>query len=364
MAKAKRLRVGVIGAGIGEYHLAGYESHPQAEVVALCDLDETKLAASAAAHGIPHTFTDYKEMLGLAELDAVSVCVPNFLHAPLVLAALAAGKHVLCEKPLSVDAKTGRKMVDAAKAAKKLFMIQFNNRYRPEATALKSAVDSGALGEVYFARCGWIRRNGIPGWGGWFTQKEYAGGGPLIDLAVHMFDLTWWLMGRPQPVSCLGATYSKFGPKMEALGPWGAPNVKGKFDVEDMGVGMVRFANGATVHLEASWASRIEREWCYSTLCGDVAGATLERQWDRDGDDSTAVDKFKIFKQAHGAPVDEDVKVAPDPAMGRLSAVRHFVDSVLNNTPLISPASDGLVMMKILDALYKSAQTGKAVNIS
>ncbi len=363
MARLKQLRVGVIGTGIGAYHLQGYQSHPQAEVVALCDVNPKALEAAGAQYGVSRLFTDYQEMLAMKNLDAVSVCVPNFLHAPIATAALQAGKHVLVEKPLATDAKTGQKMVDAAKKTKKTFMIQFNNRYRPEAKVLKEAVDSGELGNLYFARCGWIRRNGIPGWGGWFTDKDLSGGGPLIDLAVHMFDLTWWLMGKPRPVTCLGSTYSAFGPKMEALGPWGVPNTQGKFNVEDMAVGMVKFEGGATIMLEASWASRIEREWVYATLCGDKAGATLERQWAVDGIDDTSIDKLRIFKQEHGAPVDVDLKVQPDPAMGRLEAVRHFVDCVLHGKQPISPATDGLEIMKVLDALYKSAQTGKAVNI-
>jgi predicted dehydrogenase len=361
---AKTLKVGVIGTGIGTYHIEGYLSHPQAEVVALCDINQIALELAGAKYCIPHLFTDYKRMLEMKELDAVSICVPNALHAPLAIAAFAAGKHVLCEKPLATDVKSGEKMVAAAKAAKKIFMIQFNNRYRPEGQLLKEYVDAGALGNLYFARCGWIRRNGIPAWGNWFTQEQSSGGGSLIDLGVHMLDLTWWLMGRPQPVLCLGSTYGKFGPKREALGPWGAPNLKGKFDVEDLAVGMIKFANGATILLEASWASRIEREWCYSTLCGDVAGATLERQWAVEGIDDTSIDKLMLFKQEHGTAVDETLKVLPDPYMGRLAAVRHFVDSALSGKAPLSPGTDGLAIMKILEALYKSAKTGKAVSIA
>ena len=363
MRKRDRVRLGVIGVGIGKTHIEGYLSHPQAELVALCDVNEAALAAAAAGYGVPLTFTDYRDLLALPDLDAVSVCVPNYLHAPLALAALQAGKHVLTEKPLSTDAKLGQKMVDAATKAKKLFMIQFNNRYRPEAQLLKQFTEAGELGEIYFARCGWIRRNGIPGWGNWFTTQQYAGGGPLIDLAVHMLDLTWWLMGKPQPVTCLGATYQKFGPKMECLGPWGKPNLQGVYDVEDMAVGMLRFANGATILLEASWASRIEREFVYSTLCGDLAGATLERVWDVDGIDDTSHDRLKLFRTEHGAPADVDLKVEPDPMMGRTTAARHFVDCCLGLAKPISPATDGLAIMKILDALYQSAKTGKAVSL-
>jgi len=220
------------------------------------------------------------------------------------------------------------------------------------------------LGKLYFARCGWIRRNGIPGWGGWFTNRDLAGGGPLIDLAVHMLDLTMWLMGNPEPVTVLASTYSVFGPKMEALGPWGTPNLKGKFNVEDMAVAMIKFAGGQTISLEASWASRCKREWVYSTLMGDKAGASLERVFGFDGVDDTSIDTLELYTQENGVPVNRELIVQPDPAMGRHSAVSHFVDCLLDDSvEMISPATDGLRIMKILDAAYKSAETGKAVNI-
>ncbi|MGD9497607.1 MAG: Gfo/Idh/MocA family protein [Armatimonadota bacterium] len=357
-----KIKAGVIGAGIGKYHIEAYQMHADAEVVALCDVNEEALAATAACYGIERAFTSHQEMLEL-DLDCVSVCVPNKLHAPLTIDCLSAGKHVLCEKPLARNAREGQRMVDAAEKAGLTLMVQFNNRFRPEARVLKGYADDGLFGDIYFARCGWIRRNGIPGWGGWFTQKEMAGGGPLIDLAVHMLDLTMWLMGNPTPELCLASTWSVFGPKMEALGPWGTPDRKGSFDVEDMAVGMIRFGGGQTILLEASWASRIKREWVYSTLMGTNAGASLERVFGVDGVDDSAIDTLEIFTQEQGEAVDRLVKVEPDPAMGRHAAVRHFVDCLIEGKPPISPATDGLRIMKILDAMYKSAATGKAVAI-
>jgi len=357
-----KIKAGVIGAGIGKYHIEGYQSHGDAEVVALCDINEEVLAETAREYGVERTFTDCEEMLAL-DLDCVSVCVPNKLHAPLTIECLTAGKNVLCEKPLARTAREGKKMVDAAADAGLTLMIQFNNRFRPEAQILKGYADDGAFGDIYFARCGWIRRNGIPGWGSWFTTAEVAGGGPLIDLAVHMLDLTMWLMGNPEPEICMASTYSVFGPKMEALGPWGTPNRRGRFDVEDMAVGMIRFADGQTILLESSWASRIKREWVYSTICGTEAGATLERVFAVDGIDDSAVDTLEVYTQEQGEAVDRVVKVEPDPAMGRHAAVRHFVDCLISGEEPISPATDGLRMMKILDAMYRSAERGKAVTI-
>jgi predicted dehydrogenase len=360
---AKKVRAGVIGVGIGKYHLEGYQSHPDAEVVALVDLREDALQAAACKYGVANAFTDHHQMLKMKEVDCVSVCVPNKFHMPLVMDCLKAGKHVLTEKPLARNAAEGQKMVDAAKAARKLLMIQFNNRFRPESQLLKSYIDAGDLGDIYFARCGWLRRNGIPGWGNWFTTRELAGGGPLIDLAVHMLDLTMWFMGNPQPETVLASTYSVFGPKMEALGPWGTPNPKGVYDVEDMAVAMIKFANGATIALEASWASRCKREWVYSTLMGKQAGASLERVFAVDGIDDTSVDTLELYTQRYDQPVNQSLIFPADEAMGRHSAVMHFVDSIVSGKQPISPGTDGLRIMKILDAAYKSAQTGKAVTI-
>lgn len=361
---AKKVKTAVIGAGIGRYHVMGYEAHPNAEVVAVCDLNPAAASALADAHGVGKVFEDYKRMFAEAEIDAVSVCVPNAFHMPVVLDCLAAGKHVLCEKPLARNAKEGQKMVDAAAKAGKLLMIQFNNRYRPEATVLKQYISDGELGDIYLARAGWVRRNGIPGWGGWFTQKETAGGGPIIDLGVHMLDLTMWLMGNPEPDVVLASAYSVFGPKMEALGPWGTPNTKGKFDVEDMGCALIKFRGGQTIILEAGWAARLKREHVYSTLMGTKAGASLERVFSIDGVDDTSVDTLELFGQENGVPVNRSLLVEPDPYMGRLNAVSHFVDCLASGAECMSSGADGLRIMKILDAVYKSAQTGKAVTIS
>ncbi len=300
---ATGIKAAVIGAGIGKFHIEGYQMHPRSEVIAVADLNPQAGEKVATCYGVPRVYLDYKEMLQDPAIDCVSVCVPNALHAPVVVDCLRAGKHVLCEKPLARDAREGAKMIEAAKKSGRKFMIQFNNRYRPEASLLKEYVDKGDLGTVYFARCGWIRRNGIPGWGGWFTSREMAGGGPLIDLAVHMLDLTMWLMGNPEPVTVLASTYSVFGPRMEALGPWGTPNKQGTFDVEDMAVAMIKFAGGQTISLEASWASRCKREWVYSTLMGDKAGASLERVFGFDGVDDSSVDTLEVFTQEHGVPV-------------------------------------------------------------
>ena len=224
-------------------------------------------------------------MLALPELDAVSVCTPNFLHAELALASMAAGKHVLCEKPMANTLENAQQIAKAAKEVSTIFMMGMNNRFRGDTTVLKALIEAGELGDIYYAKCGWVRRAGIPGLGGWFTTKSMSGGGPLIDLGVHMLDMTMYLMGNPAPVSVSGSTYAHFGPRGLGSSNYGYkpdPSTPLKYDVEDLATGLIKFDNGATLFVEASWASHIAHEKNYSILMGTEGGAQL--------------DPFQVFK--------------------------------------------------------------------
>jgi hypothetical protein len=215
----------VIGLGVGLAHARGYQANPEAELAAICDIDPVRLRERGELLGIPleMQFTDYQEMLKMPELDVVSVALPNYLHAPVTVAAFQAGKHVLSEKPIATCKQEAQRMVDAAKEYGKTLMVCFNYRFREDARWLLGMRDAGRLGSVYFARSGWMRNNGIPGFGGWFTDKAMSGGGPLIDLGVHILDLTLWLMGYPQPVSVSGATFLDVWPaRAQSLGRPGA----------------------------------------------------------------------------------------------------------------------------------------------
>jgi len=350
LAKSKskngKIGVGVIGLGIGKLHLQGYSQSPNAEIVAVCDLIEEKTKKAAAQYGIENTCTDYRELLAMPGIDAVSVCVPNHLHAEMTIAAFEAGKHVICEKPLAMSPKEGEAMVAASKKAGKLFMTAFNNRFRGDTQTLKRFIQDGELGEIYFAKTGWIRRKGIPGFGSWFTTKSKSGGGPLIDIGVHVLDLTLWLMGNPKAISVTGSTYAMFGPKGEGQGTWGTAEAGGGFDVEDLATAFIRLQGGATLLLEASWASHIKGDAIYTNLMGTKGGAEL--------------DPLRIYKDMEGAPVDI-TPACPDQGGGHLMEVMHFADCVANKKALISTGEHGLEIIRILDGIYKSAKTGKEV---
>lgn len=351
MASNTAIRVGVVGVGIGRTHLDGYKKLGDAvDIFAICDLNEERAKKAAEDFGAKHVFADYHEMLALDDLDAVSVCTPNSLHAEVALACIAAGKHVLCEKPMADTLANARKIVEATRQSDKLFMMGMNNRFRGDTQVLKKMIDDGQLGDIYYAKCGWTRRNGIPGLGGWFTTKALSGGGPLIDIGVHVLDLTTYLMGNPAPVSASGSTYAKFGPRGKGGGAWGAaPDLaKAKtFDVEDLATGLVKFDNGATLLLEASWASYIAHDQFYSTLLGTEGGADLE--------------PLRVYKDLSGAPV--DIHPQAPRVGGHEAEVKHFVTCIQEGKQPLATAEQGLHILQILDAIYRSAETGREVVI-
>jgi predicted dehydrogenase len=344
----EKLRVGVIGLGIGSCHINGYREHPQAEVVAIADMDSKRLAAKGEEFKISSQYTDPLKMIRDEKLDVVSVATPNKFHKPLVLAALKAGSHVLCEKPMAMNAKEGQAMVAAAKAAKKRLMIDFSYRFNPQSYALKKAVEGGILGEVYYARTIWNRRRGLPGFGGWFGQKDLAGGGPLIDLGVHRLDLALWLMGYPKPAWVMGNVYDPIGSRL-------AKEQKKKFDVEDFASAMIKFENGASLSLEASWAANIKQnEEMETRLLGTKAGLVQKNihegyEWEAE-----------IFVERDGCQY--DMKLHP-PVPAAKGAMYHFVDAIVNNTPHMATGEEGVTVMKILDAIYASARKGGPVQI-
>lgn len=345
--KLEKVGVGVIGVGIGSLHIQGYKQCPEAEVIAVCDANEERARACANQYGIPNVYTDYKEMLSRNDIDAVSICTPNYLHAPMTIAAFEAGKHVICEKPLAMTPAEGEAMVEAAKKAGKLFMTAFNNRFRGDSQVLKKFIDNGRLGEIYYGKTGWIRRKGIPGMGSWFTKKSMSGGGPLIDIGVHVLDLALWFMGCPKAVTVTGSTYAKFGPKGEGSGTWGTAETNGGFDVEDLAAAFIRLDTGATLFLEASWASHIKQDMIYTSLCGTEGGADLE--------------PLQIYTDIDG--VQTDLLPSFPQLSGHIMEIRHFVDCLTKGTELISTGEQGLEVVRILDAIYRSAEQGKEITL-
>ena len=343
-----KLRVGVIGLGMGKGHIRGYATHPQAEVVAIADLNEQVLATVGDEYGINGRYTSAEQMLAEANLDVVSIATPNKFHKAYTLAAFAAGCHVLCEKPMAMNAAEGREMLAAAEKAGKRLMINFSYRFSEPSFALKAQVDSGILGDIYFARTVWHRRRGIPRFGGWFGQKALSGGGPLIDLGVHRLDLALWLMGYPQPTWVMASAYNPIATRL-------ATEAGVAYDVEDMAVALIKFANGATVEVEASWATNIrEAELMETRLLGTKAG--LVQRNVNEGY------QFEAELYVENAGYQFDMKVHP-PLKPVPNSMNHFVESIVTDTPHIATGEEGLLVMQLLDAIYESAATGAPVQI-
>jgi predicted dehydrogenase len=355
---AEIIKAAVVGMGVGMAHARGYKSCPDAELVAICDADPVRLHERGDQLGIPRDmrFTDYNDVLKMPEIDVISIGLPNFLHAPVAIAAFQAGKHVLCEKPLACSSEEAQAMVEEACVAGKSLMVCFNYRFRDDARWLMSMRDAGRLGNVYFARSGWIRNSGIPGFGGWFTNKAMSGGGPLIDLGVHILDLTLWLMGYPRPVSVSGTTFAQFGPDGKKAA--GRKSGHGGFDVEDLAAGMVRFENGAALQIETSWASHTKpgRDDYFVNLYGSEGGSELYVA------NYTDRDTLTFYTEECGQPVQIKPAIV-NRAGGHELAVEHFVQSVRNNLPVESTGEQGLALMRIIEGLYQSASSGREVRL-
>ena len=356
----KKLRVGLVGlGGMGGMHSGSHIHNPEEELAAICDIIPEKVEATLN-HWDPtgcdtKGFTDFKEMIDTMELDAVDICTPNDFHSIIAVYALEHGLHVFSEKPDAVSVEECEKMKAAAEKNGRVLMVMRNNRYYSNSVYLKNFIENGGAGDIYCGRCGWIRRRGIPGKGGWFTTKAKSGGGPLIDLGVHMIDLSIWLMGNPKPVAVSGCTFNKFAENTAESdsehSAFGEAKDGGTFDVEDLAMGFIRFDNGACLQIEFSWASNIERETRFVELRGTKAGI----KW---GDDGSA----EIYSETADGKLTNDRHTC-DMGNGHDAALRHFTRIVLHDAEKDFVPEQGLNMIKILSAIYESAKTGKEVRL-
>lgn len=341
------LRVGVIGAGWAArvVHLPGFRAAGQ-PVAAICDVNPDPARVLAEQYGIPRVYTDWRDMLANERLDAVSVCVPNRFHREAVLAALEAGAHVLCEKPLATSASEARELFAAAARHGRILMAAQSFRFDAGPRAIHRIVQAGHLGTVYYAEATAMRRMGIPAWGT-FHQSSHSAGGALLDIGVHMLDLAVWLMGNPEPLRVSASLQTRFGPRPEIARMFRNAWDPTRFDVEDFGVALVHFANGATLLLRATWAAHIEKQVFNVTLCGDEAGATTHPP--------------VIYRNREGIPADEHLQVVETRMYERELA--HWVRVLRGEAePLVKPA-ETINVQRILDAAYRSAAEGREVAV-
>jgi len=357
---AKKVKVGFVGCGAiaNEKYFRALGAVPEADVVAFCDIIPERAEKMREKYGAKKgkVYEDYKELLKDDSLDVVHVCTPNRSHAPITIAALKAGKHVLCEKPMATTYKDAKAMCDAATKAGKLLSIGYQYRCRPAPLYLKEICKNGDLGEIYYAKAHAIRRRGVPTWGVFLNEKE-QGGGPLIDIGTHALDMTLWMMDNYKPKTVMGTTYKKLNDHPDCgnkFGPWDVS----KFTVEDSAFGFIVMENGATIVLESSWAlNTFEGGEAMCTLCGTKAGADMR------GGLRIASDKYGQFTEFKPEFSDGAIAYVPGGKVWLPEELesRNFYDAVLHGTELRTKPEQALVVTQILEAIYESSRTGKAV---
>ena len=352
------LRVGVVGLGYaGEQHLKNFVKMPNVEAVALAGLEEGRLRELGGLYGVRNLYRSWEELVARDDLDVVSIGAPNHLHAPIAIAALKGGKHVLCEKPLARTGAEAEGIVRAATEADRAVHIAFTQRERGDVQALKRHVDEGNLGRIYHAKATWMRRNGIPGMGGWFTSKEMAGGGPLIDLGVHMIDMALYLMGEPEVETVSCATYAELGPRGRGgRADFGLMQGDSPYEVEDLATAFIRLSGGATLNLEAGWAVYRESSDDFGvTLYGTDGGAEMKVK------NYGTRDTVRIYTDVAGLPA----VVLPEiePREGHLAVVRRFVETIRSGDWAGQFGEDGLRRARVIDACYASALENREVSL-
>lgn len=349
-----KLKIAVIGVGsIAESHINAYIKNPNCELYAFCDINEQTLKAKGEKYSVTRLFTDKDEMFkNCPEIDAVSVCTWNCAHAECTIAALKAGKNVLCEKPMAMNSIEAEEMMRVAEENKKLLMIGFVRRYGNDCSVVKDFIDKGDFGEIYYTKATYLRRAGAPA--GWFGDITLSGGGPLIDLGVHVIDLARYVSGNPKPVSVYGATFKKLGNRdnLKLTKRYNQTDKKDIFSVEDFASAMIRFDNGMVLAIEASFSLNVKNDVATIQLFGTKAGAILDPQ-------------LEIFTEHNDYLTNVSFKESTALSFNGLfeSEINHFIDCLTSGTECKSPAIDGVILMKILDAAYKSAETGHEVII-
>lgn len=349
------IKVGMIGAGaIARDHCINIAKYNGARLVAVADLSRERREEIQKTYAIPRAYEKWQDLTADPEIDAVAVALPNFLHAPVSLAAINAGKHVLLDKPFALNYREAKQIAGTAKRKRKVFMVGMNQRYRHDSQTLRAIVARGDLGEVYHAKCYWCRRAGAPKFGTWFVNKKLSGGGCLLDIGVHSLDMALYLMDNWHPVAVTGQVYNKFGRRGLGEGTWGKSdrNAKLVFDVDDFATAFVKFRNGATLELNASWALHQETNNRMNVeLYGTEAGASLS--------------PAKIFRW--GRRKDEYEVVTPQNVKIRHRYEnRHanWLDAILGKDKPLCTVEQSLVVQRIIDAIYAGSATGKEVSLS
>ncbi len=349
----KKLKVGIIGlGGIANLHVGGWQTSEHAELVAGCDISPSVFKHWRDQHGVKTLTTEPDELFNDPELDIIDICTPNNYHAQQTIAALKAGKHVLCEKPLAPTVEEIYQMIAARDHSGKMLMTGHHFRFTGTARALKAEIDTGVLGDIYHARAWWLRRARAPV-SPTFIYKAQASAGVGIDLGVHVIDLVLWLMGNPTPISVTGVAKTQIALQKGAFSEWGGDIPRG-FDVDEFSAAFVRFENGASLIFEVSWLLHhgTEDDDVQTWLYGTKAGA----HWPK-----CEIYETNYSLQQH---YNRSLKLITEPLRPHHQEIVDFAQAIINDGPSPVPAENSLQVLMILEALYKSQESGREVFIS
>ena len=347
------LKVGVIGVGgIAKTHMPGWAASELAEVVAGSDVVAPVLEAWGEQNGVTNLSTDAGAIINDPDIDIIDVCTPNMYHTELVVAALEAGKDVICEKPLAPTPADIKRMIAARDASGRKLMTAQHFRFKGNSKAMKAEIGRGVLGDVYHARSWMLRRGWIPVRPG-FMYRRNSGGGPTIDIGVHILDLTLWFMGNPKPVAVSGVAKAPLALRDDAFSQWGLTPVPNDMDVEDFAAAFVRFEDGATLILEVSWllhhntSGEDMQMWLYGTQGGC--------QWPK----CEVISSDFETRQFYNATL----QLTADTMEPHALECVEFARAVAEDLPSPVPAEQSLQVQQILDAIYRSQKEGGEVRI-
>ncbi len=347
------LKVGLVGVGgISRTHMPGWAASEEAEVVAGSDISNEALEQWGALHNVKRLTTNADELFSDPDIDIIDLCVPNMYHAPLAIAALESGKHVICEKPLAPTPEDIKKMIAARDKSGKQLMTAQHFRFAGVSQAMKAEIDTGTLGDVYHARGWMLRRNGlIPT--ATFIEKKHSGGGPCIDIGVHILDLTLWMMGNPRPVTVSGVADARLAHLPGAFATWREGPIPSTFDVEDYAVAFVRFETGATLVLEVSWLLHhdIRGEDMQAWIYGDAGGC----HWPS----AQFLDTNYTTRQFNN----RTLQLTQDKMEPHALECVEFAKAIAAGAPSPVPAEQSLQVLAILDGIYRSQAEGREVSI-
>ncbi|MBU6132537.1 Gfo/Idh/MocA family oxidoreductase [Staphylococcus xylosus] len=356
------IKVGVIGCGgiANGKHLPSLAKIQEVSMVAFCDIDKIKAESAATRYGDENAtvYEDYIELLKDDAIEVIHVCTPNNTHQEITVAALNASKHVMCEKPMAKTSEEAQLMIDAAVHNNKKLTIGYQNRFRADSQYLRKVTQRGDLGDIYFSKAHAIRRRAVPTWGV-FLDEEKQGGGPLIDIGTHALDLTLWMMDNYEPESVMGSTFHKLGKQADAANAWGSwdPN---KFTVEDSAFGFIKMKNGATIILESSWAlNSLDVDEAKCSLSGTDGGADMKNGLRIHGEDLKTLYTSEIELENAGVDFYEGEKI--DEAE---EEARAWINSITQDLEPVVKPKEAFVVTQILEAIYESAETGKAVYLN